>query len=502
VNNVSASPLIPLLKIKIREKGKIKDIRDIVARVEGLPTCLNGQLVEMGEGVQGIIMGFDQDSAVVLVLGDAGKLRMGQEVRGISEPFKIPVGEKFIGRMVDGLGRPCDDGDPIEASDSYAIFRPSPPLIDRAPSNEFFQTGTKMVDVITPLAKGQRQLILGDRLTGKTVIGVDAILNQKGKNCVCIYCCIGKSLSNLEKVLSTLQGAGAFEYTIVMVATDNAPVGEQYMVPFCAASMGEYFVSMGRDVLVVFDDLTKHAWAYRELSLLMDRPPGREAYPGDIFYVQTQLMERGGKFNQKRGGGTMTFLGIAETLQGDMTGYVPSNLASMCDGQIVLSSSVFAEGLRPAMDFLLSMSILGVRVQPPALRALGMELRADYARYTEVLRLSKLQSTISDEAAKTLNKGRAMTSLLQQMQNRPACMGEQVVLLYALHMGLVATLSADVQKSFRGRIGDYVMAHDASLFEDIEVKPELTPTLEGRLERVIRGCLEDLGRSEGGDAAK
>jgi len=488
---LSAS-LIPLLKIKIREKGKIKDIRDIIARVDGLPTCLNGQLVEMGEGVQGIIMGFDEDSALVLVLGDAGKLRLGREVHGISEPFKIPVGDGFIGRMVDALGRPCDNGDPIEASDHYAIFRPSPPLIDRMPSNDFFQTGTKMVDVITPLAKGQRQLILGDRLTGKTTIGVDAILNQKGKDCVCIYCCVGKSVSNLEKVVSAMHTAGAFEYSIVIVASDNSPVGEQYMVPFCAASMGEYLVSMGRDVLVVFDDLTKHAWAYRELSLLMERPPGREAYPGDIFYVQTQLMERGGKFSEKRGGGTMTFLGIAETLQGDMTGYIPSNLASMCDGQIVLSSSVFAEGMRPAMDLLLSMSILGVRVQPPALKALGMELRADYARYTEILRLSKLQSTVSDEARKTLNKGRAITNLLQQLQNVPSCMGEQVLLLYALHKGLVEKLNEETQKAFRVRIVDFVLEHDASLFEDLEVSPKLTSSMEQRLEKVISDCLEEL----------
>ena len=492
---MSAS-LIPLLKIKIREKGKVKDIRDIIARVDGLPTCLNGQLVEMGEGVQGIIMGFDEESALVLILGDPGKLRMGREVHGISEPFKIPVGEAFIGRMVDALGRPIDDGDPIEPSDHYAIFRPSAPLVDRRPASEFFQTGTKMVDVTTPLAKGQRQLILGDRLTGKTIIGLDAILNQKGKDCLCIYCCVGKSVSNLEKVVSAMHTAGAFEYSMVIVATDNAPVGEQYMVPFCAASMGEYLVSMGRDVLIVFDDLTKHAWAYRELSLLMERPPGREAYPGDIFYVQTQLMERAGSFNEKRGGGTMTFLGIAETLQGDMTGYVPSNLASMCDGQIVLSSSVFAEGLRPAMDFLLSMSILGVRVQPPALKALGLELRADYAHYTEVLRLSKLQSTVSDEAMKTLNKGRAMTTLLQQAQNQPSSMGEQVLLLYALHKGLVEELSADIQKAFRSRIVEFVMEHDSSLFADIEVSLELTESIEKRLEKVIRDCLDDLEEGE------
>lgn len=483
---------IPLLKIKIREKGTIRDIRETIARVDGLPTCLNGQMVQMGEDVEGIIMGFDEESVLVLILGDPGKLRMGKEVTGISEPFKIPVGDGFVGRMVDVMGRPCDQGAEIEASDSLLVFNPSPPLIAREPAHEFLPTGTKMIDAAIPLAKGQRQLILGDRQTGKTVVAVDAILNQKGRDCVCIYCCVGKSVSGLEKVVAILHKEGAFEYSLVMVASDNAPVGEQYMVPFAAASMGEYFASRGRDVLVVFDDLTKHAWAYRELSLLLDRPPGREAYPGDIFYVQTQLMERAGTFNEQHGGGSMTFLGIAETLQGDLTGYIPSNLASMCDGQIVLSSAVFAEGLRPAIDFPLSLSIIGGRVQPPALKALGTELRADYARYSEVLRLSRLQSGVSEDARKTLDKGRAMIALLQQMQNCPTSLAEEVILLYALHREFLLELSDEAQRSFRLGIYDYVKERDPALPQEIETGLELNPQMEERMTTAIKAYLENL----------
>lgn len=279
---------IPLFKIKVQEKGKIRDIKEMIVRVEGLPSCLYGQIVDLGDGVKGIIMGFDEHDVLVLVLGETGKLRMGKEVLSISEPFRIPVGEKFIGRAVTALGNPCDRGEAVEADDFYPVFRDSPPITHRAAMDEFLATGNKMVDIFVPLAKGQRELILGDRMTGKTAIVVDAIINQKGRNVVCIYCAVGKSVSALEKATSALNDAGALDYSMIIVATDATPAGEQYLVPFAAASMADYFAGKGRDVLVVFDDLTKHAWAYRQLSLLLDRPPGREAYPGNIFYVQTR----------------------------------------------------------------------------------------------------------------------------------------------------------------------------------------------------------------------
>ena len=493
----SVSP-IPLLKIRIREKGKIKDVRETIARVDGLPTCLNGQIVDMGDGVQGIIMGFDAESVLVLVLGDSGKLRIGKEVAGISEPFDVPVGDAFIGRMVDAQGHPCDQGHEVEAVERLPVFRKSPPLMHRARVDEFLPTGTKMVDAVIPIAKGQRQLILGDRLTGKTVFAVDAVLNQKGKDIVCIYCCVGKSVSGLEKTVGILQSHGAFDYTVVMVATDNSPVGEQYLCPFSAATLGEYFASCGKDVLIVFDDLTKHAWAYRELSLLLERPPGREAYPGDIFYVQTQLMERAGKFSHEHGGGSMTFLGIAETLQGDLTGYIPSNLASMCDGQIVLSSTVFAEGLRPAIDFDLSLSTIGGRVQPPALKELGLQLRADYAHYNEVLRLSKLQTVVSHDARIILNKGRAMMTLLQQQQHEPCTVGEEVIMLYTLREGYVQDLSAEMQRAFRDGVMGYINRRDPSLVEEIEARGELLEVLTGRIDRLVAGYLAELASKESG----
>jgi F-type H+-transporting ATPase subunit alpha len=484
---MSSSPgsKIPLFKIKVAEKGKIKDIKEIVVRIQGLPTCLYGQIVDMGEGVKGIIMGYDEEDVLALLLGEPGGLRMGKEVTGISEPFKIPVGEAFIGRVVTALGETCDTGDPVEAADHLPVFRDSPPITHRDRINEFMPTGTKIVDVMVPIAKGQRELILGDRMTGKTVIAVDAMLNQKDSGVICLYCCIGKSVSALEKVVTTLHDAGALDYTIVMVATDSSPVGEQYLVPFAAASMADYFAEKGNDVLVVFDDLTKHAWAYRQLSLLLDRPPGREAYPGDIFYVQTQLMERAGKFNKEHGDGSITFLGIAETLQGDMTGYIPSNLASMCDGQICTSSTIFAEGMRPAIDFTLSLSIVGGRTQPPILKELSKSLRADYAQYTEIVKLSKLQSGLSADAEKIVSKGQAILMVLQQQQYRPVSVVEDVLLLYALDRGLLSGLDEKGRNAFRDNIFAFALGNNGRLLQKIEAEKNLTPEIEEQLKTLM-----------------
>lgn len=486
--SLSGSP-IPLFKIKVQEKGRIRDIKDIIVRVQGLPTCLNGQLVDFGDGVRGIIMGYDENDVLVLVLGDTKKLKMGKDVLGVSEPFKIGVGESFVGRMVTALGSPCDQRGEVEVAGYLPVFRDSPPITHRGPVDEFLPTGTKIIDVLIPIAKGQRQLILGDRMTGKTVITVDAILNQRGRNVVCIYCAIGKSVSGLEKVMSTLHDHGALDYTVVMVATDSSPVGEQYLVPFSAASMGDYFAGRGKDVLIIFDDLTKHAWAYRQLSLLLERPPGREAYPGDIFYVQTQLMERAGRFNKEHGGGSMTFLGVAETQQGDLTGYIPSNLASMCDGQVCMSSSIFAEGFRPAIDLMLSLSIIGGRAQPPIFKALSRTLRADYARYNEVVKLSKLQSGLSGEAEKTVRKGEAIRSVLQQGQYVPVSMLEEVLLLYALQKGLLTALPEEERERFRKGILSFATEQHQDVLKEIERTMDLTPDIDRKLDGVARAFL-------------
>jgi F-type H+-transporting ATPase subunit alpha len=482
-----------LIKVKYEQKGRIKDIKDIIVRISGLPSCLNGQIVNMGGGVKGIIMGFDETDVLALVLGDSSRLRMGNEVVGISEPFRIPVSNEMIGRILTALCEPADEQGEIKPEAELEVFKESPPIIHRAPVSEFLPTGTKIVDIMVPLSKGQRLLILGDRMTGKTVIALDAILNQKEKNMICIYCCIGKSISALEKVLTVLNESGALSYTIVLAATDNSPIGEQYIVPFSAATVAQFFAGQGKDVLVVFDDLTKHAWAYRQLSLLLDRPPGREAYPGDIFYVQTQLMERAGKFSEEYGGGSITFLGIAETLEGDLTGYIPSNLSSMCDGQICTSSAMFAEGFRPAIDFTLSSSIIGGRVQPKILKTLSRGLRAQYAQYLEVLTLSKLQSGLSGEAAKVIKRGESIISVLQQGQYSPVGLDEMVLLLYALQKEFLLDMTPDQRVQFRKEIYKFAMEHDKALLDEIVSKQELTPEIEISMNKLILAYLEASG---------
>ena len=476
---------IPLLKIKVQEKGRIKDIKEIICRIDGLPTCLNGQIVDMGDGIRGIVMGYDEHEVLAFVLGDTRKLRMGKDVFSVSEPFRIPVGQSFISRMVTALGGVCDGGPELEVEEHVPVFHDSAPITHRAPVQEPLPSGTKMVDIFIPLAKGQRQLILGDRMTGKTVVALDAVINQRGRNVICIYCCIGKSVSSLEKVMSALRDAGALGYTLTVAAADNASVGEQYIAPFSAASMAEFFARQGRDVLVVFDDLTKHAWAYRQLSLLFERPPGREAYPGDIFYVQAQLMERAGKFNAEHGGGSITFLGIAETLQGDLTGYIPSNLASMCDGQVCLSSAIFAEGFRPAIDLTHSLSIIGGRAQPPIIKDLSGSLRVDYARYTDIVKLSRMGAGLSGDAERIVHKGEAILATLQQGPHQPVSAVEEVLLLYGLDKGfLIGATKAD-RDEFRRSIFPFAQETAAPLLAQIEEQMELTEAIRAGLDRLM-----------------
>jgi len=477
---------VPLFKIKVEEKGVIRDIKEIIVRIDGLPTCLNGEIVDMGDGIRGLLMEFDEEAARALVLGNTSKLRMGKEVRAMSEPFKIGIGDACIGRMINAMGEPLDEHGSLETVDTMPVFRDSPSLMDRAPMTEFLHTGTRIIDMLTPIGKGQRQLILGDRMTGKSSVALDAILNQKGRGTICVYCCIGKSVSSLEKVMSLFHETGTLDYTVTVVATDNAPVAEQYIVPFTASAVGDYFARRGRDVLVVFDDITKHAWAYRQVSLLLDRPPGREAYPGDIFYVHTQLMEQAGCFNENHGEGTMTFLALAETLQGDMTGYIPSNLVSMCDGQIVLSSAVYSEGTRPAVDAQLSLSIVGGRAQPPILKALAGSLRADYANYVEITRLSRLSSGVSESAAAAMKRGESIRAVFQQGHHELSSLAEMVLQLYAVQNGFLDEIEQDGKEAYCKQIYAFTKEQNPGLIRHIEEQQDMTPDIEDGLARIVK----------------
>ena len=433
--------------LKFKEHGVVAEVRQDVVRVTGMTNCMNGQLVYIGQSAQGVIVGYDPDYVLVLVVKAGAPIKPGDKVMTTLDEFRVPVGTRFIGRIVNALAIPIDDKGPIKEDANYPIFGVAPSVLERVPLTQVLETGTKIVDMMKPVGKGQRMLIIGDRMTGKTTVGIDAILSQRGKNVTCIYCLIGKSESALNKVREAFDLANAWEYTLIVAATAADPMGQQYLSPYVATSIGEYFMYDRRgDVLVVFDDFTKHAWAYRQISLLLDRAPGRDAYPGDIFYLHSQLVERAGKLKPERGGGSMTHLPIVETLQGDVAGYIPSNIISMTDGQIYFSTPLFSEGFKPAIDMGLSVSRIGNRVQWPAMRKQTGMLQLEFVRYKELEKLTRLKAGVSGDVEKRLKKGRVLEELLKQDPNQPVKMEEQVIVLFSLQNGFLDnTEPADVK---------------------------------------------------------
>jgi len=436
------------VKFNVREAGSVRSVRECVLKVEGLPSAINGQIVELKQGGRGMIMGFNENDIQVLILNAKASLRSGDEVYSRGESLHLPVGDGFLGRIVNALCEPLDNRGAIKEDALYPVFRDAPAVMDRVPLKETLETGTLLINAVIPIAKGQRQLLIGDRLTGKTTIAVDAIINQKGKDVICVYCCIGKTQTSLMKLLNLLKLKGALEHSIVVSAVASCSMGEQYLAPYTAAMLGEYFMYKGKSVLVVFDDLTRHAWVYRQICLLMERPPGREAYPGDIFYLHSQLVERAAHLKPELGSGSMTFLPICEILQGDVTGYVSSNLISMTDGQIYFNIGLFNKGIKPAIDFGLSVSRIGSKAQWPAMKALSERLKLEYIQYQELVQMTQLRTTgLSKEAEEKIKRGQVITQLLIQDKNRPLPMEGEISLLFALSTGVMDSLPvADIKK--------------------------------------------------------
>ena len=480
---------------EIREVGTAQSVRELIVRAVGLPSCMNGQMVEFANGARGMVMGFTEQEVHILVFGGKGRIRAGDEVYNRGEEFRVPVGEAFVGRIVNALCEPVDGGGAIAATDRNTVFAEAPGVMERIPVDQTMETGTRILDAVIPIAKGQRQLIIGDRMTGKTTLGVDAILNQDGKRTICIYCCTGKTYASFLKIVRLLQARNAMAYTIFVSAPASTPVGEQYLSPYAASALGEYFMRHGRDVLVVFDDLTKHAWIYRQLSLLLERAPGREAYPGDIFYIHSQLMERAGYLAKEHGGGSMTFLPICDILQGDVTGYVPSNLVSMTDGQIYLGTELFNKGIRPSIDLGLSVSRIGSKAQWPAMKELSGRLRLEYVQYQELLQMTQLRTNLSSEAEARLKRGETITTLLLQDKNQPAAMEDQIMQLYALRKGLLDDFSIEQVKQFKRELGQAVREWFPALAADLRASKTLTPEITRVLDESLRRYLK--GASQG-----
>jgi F-type H+-transporting ATPase subunit alpha len=477
--------MLKLEPFEIKETGKVEEIKKGIVKISGLPNCIYGQWIEVEDKTKGIIIGFDSREVLALILGDEVDIDIGDRVWAKQEIFEVPVGEVFLGRLVNCLGQALDGKDEIISTESRPVFHEAAGIMDRIPLTEPLYTGIKIIDTTIPIGKGQRELIIGDRVSGKTTLAIDTIINQKERNVICIYCWVGGSLSALTRIIQILQEKDAIYYSIVVAAPASSPVSQQYLAPYVAATLGEYFMYKGRDVLVAFDDLTKHAWVWRQLSLLLERPPGREAYPGDIFYIHSQLIERAGRLSPEFGGGSMTFLPIVETQQGDVTGYIPSNLIAMTDGQIYLSTSLFHEGFKPAIDLGLSVSRIGSKVQCDAIKEVSSRLRLEYAQYRELQRVSRLKTRLVKEVSERLRRGEVLRRLFIQPAHQIISWQEQVILFYAFQRNILDMLPEGATDEFKSKIFDYILKNYHQILKEITQEESLTRGMKAQLDQIF-----------------
>jgi F-type H+-transporting ATPase subunit alpha len=485
---------IPTLDIK--EVGRVKEVKYGVVKVEGMPSCAYGQLVQFSDGTKGMVMGFDTKEVSIILLSLESRISVGGVVNSLTDLISIPVGEEFVGRIINSLGEPIDSKGEIFSAETTYIFKEAPGVMKRQPLDQPMLTGIKAIDLIIPIGKGQRELIIGDRQTGKSSIGIDAIINQKGKDVICIYCWIGGGHNSLMKNLYTLAQKEAMDHTIIVSASADTSAAEQYLAPYTAAALGEYFMRNGRDVLVVFDDLTKHAWTYRQISLLLGRYPGREAYPGDIFYLHSQLLERAGRLKKEYGGGTMTFLPIVETLHGDITGYIQTNLISITDGQIYVSANLFKEGIKPPIDLGLSVSRVGSKVQCSAIKEVSKGLRLEDAQYREMLRLSRLRTKFSQEAQVKLRRGQTLRELLNQVNNEPVALEEEIILFYAFQRKILEVVAPHMLQKFLEGFMDYLYSELPEFAELLRKKQDLTTDIRENLDKILVTYFRELKEDE------
>lgn len=423
-------------QLKYQERGIIKSIDTGIAKVSGLPGVGFDELVQFPGDLRGIAFNVDESEIGVILLGEYWHLNAGDEVLRTGRVIDVPVGDSLLGRVIDPLGRPLDGNGAVDSDKRLPIERPAPPIMDRAPVTEPLQTGIKVIDAIIPVGRGQRELILGDRQTGKTAIAIDTILNQRDQNVICVYCAIGQRASAVAKAVANLREKGAMDFTVVVVTEGNDPPGLLYIAPYAATTIAESFMEAGRDVLIVFDDLTHHARSYRELSLLLRRPPGREAFPGDIFYLHSRLLERATHLNKELGGGSLTALPIIETEAQDISAYIPTNLISVTDGQIYLSPTLFELGILPAVDVGKSVSRVGGKAQRAAYRGVAGDLKLAYAQFEELETFSRFGARLDEDTRKIIEHGRRIRACLKQPESSPLSVIEQIAVLLALTAGL------------------------------------------------------------------
>ena len=472
-------------KVQVDEVGTVISLGDGIARIHGLDKVMAGEMLEFPHGVYGLAMNLDEDQVGAVLLGDYTEIREGNEVKRTHRIMSVPVGEAMIGRVVNALGQPIDDKGPVVTTETSPVERLAPGVIDRQPVREPMATGIKAIDTMIPIGRGQRELLIGDRQTGKTAIALDTIINSAKNDLICIYCAIGQKRSSVAQVVQTLEEYGAMAYTIVVAATASEPAPMQYLAPFAATAMGEYFRDNGKHALIIYDDLSKHAASYREISLLLRRPPGREAYPGDVFYLHSRLLERSAKMSKELGGGSLTALPIIETQAGDVSAYIPTNVISITDGQIFVETDLFNSGVRPAVNVGLSVSRVGFSAALKATKQVGATLKLDLAQYRELAAFSQFGSDLDKVTQNQLNKGSRLVELLKQPQFQPLTAEKQVAIIFAGVNGLLDDVAVSDLRAFEDGYYPYLETSQPTILTDIATKKALDDDLKARLTAAI-----------------
>lgn len=472
-------------KIDLKETGIIISIGDGIARIYGLENAMAGELLEFPHGIAGMVLNLEEDNIGAVVFGEDYKIKEGDLAKRTARIAQVPVGEALIGRVVDALGNPIDGKGPIEAKEFRNVEQIAPGVVVRQPVKEPIQTGIKAIDAMIPIGKGQRELIIGDRGTGKTVIAIDTILNQKGGDVFCIYVAIGQKRSSVARTVDLLRQYGAMDYTTVVAATASDPAPLQYLAPFSGCSMGEYFRDTGRHALIVYDDLSKHAVAYRQMSLLLRRPPAREAYPGDIFYLHSRLLERAAKWDDAHGGGSLTALPIIETQAGDVSAYIPTNVISITDGQIYLEPELFYAGIRPAINVGISVSRVGGNAQIKAMKQVAGRLRLELAQYRELAAFAKFGSDLDKATQAQLARGSRLTEILKQGQYTPIPVEKQIILLYAGTNGFIDTYPEGVLKRYEDEMLKFMESKHADILKELKEKQQIDAGLDERINKAL-----------------
>ncbi len=490
------------LDIDYREEGVVIWVGDGIARIYGLENVMAMEMLDFGEGVVGLALNLEEDNVGAVIFGHTDKVKEGQLVKRTGRILEVPVGEELIGRVVNPLGIPLDGKGPIKAKKTRPVERKAPGVIYRQPVKEPLQTGIKCIDAMTPIGRGQRELIIGDRSTGKTAIAIDTIINQKGKNVICIYVAIGQKASTVAQVVHRLREYGAMDYTIVVAATASEPAPLQYIAPYAGCAIGEEFMENGKHALVIYDDLSKHAVAYREMSLLLRRPPGREAYPGDVFYLHSRLLERAAKLSDKLGGGSLTALPIIETQAGDISAYIPTNVISITDGQIYLEADLFYAGFRPAMNAGLSVSRVGGNAQIKAMKKVAGMLRLELAQYRELEAFAQFGSDLDEATKKQLERGRRIMEMLKQDQYEPMDVEKQVAIIYAVSRGYTDDIPVELIRTFEKEFLKWMDDSRRDVLDEIVKTGELSEKTEEKLQKAIEEFKEEFKKRHALEAAE